>query len=301
MFPSSSPQSSSFVFSEKDFKGFKDFKKNEKINWGERNRLGLLPLYWVIDNDKWTLFQKIVEHCQKTDEDIFMNDLSIWLCITKHAKGPRYLERLLSLGMKTNFSNSYTRLPLIIEAAQGGTPELIHTLIKSGVNMNETDSSGDTALMWAASGGEACNIENLKALLQYKPKLNHFNKLGEDALAVSCREWPLTLPELLKAGASPFHRYENGKTLLMMFSWIDEEPSSHFESLGYPQAIDMLLEIGLSLDDVDKKGHNVLSYYTKSNPLTAYFVKKQREQLEKKLPLAQSKCNKTIKNKTIRL
>lgn len=272
------------IFS-KDFEDFLDLSTGPSFGWNVINFHGETPLSWVIKRDKWSLFEKILAF--RIQEQINVRTYSaIRACITsKH--GAPYLKSLLGNGVEIEFKSAGA--PLLINAVNSGTPKIVELLLQEGANLEAVDGIGDTALIYAASGGEVCNIENLKVLLKHKPNIAYLNKEGFDATAISCQEWPLTLSYLLNAGADPLRRYKHGKTLLMLFQWKDGEPEENFESLGYPVAIDMLLEKGLSLDDMDEQGKTVMSYYTNSNPLSRYMIQKQRERLDRSLPISNAK------------
>ena len=66
----------------------------------------------------------------------------------------------------------------LIEAARNGSASTIRTLINEGVNINDADANGITALIMASSAG---NLEAVKILIEKGANKDPIDSLGYNA------------------------------------------------------------------------------------------------------------------------
>ena len=103
--------------------------------------------------------------------------------------------------------------PLIRAASRADVVELTR-LIGTRVNVNETDASGWSALMYAAAGGHS---ESVRLLLHAGAKPNHVSMRGDTPLIASASQgrWDA---DLVRAGAKVNWQNEEGQTALMFLA-----------------------------------------------------------------------------------
>ncbi len=109
-----------------------------------------------------------------------------------------------------HFQND-SNMGLLLYAAQSN-PNMIEVLVACGVDLNESDSSQQTALHNLAGGGE---FEWLKFLLDRGANPNVPNDSGETPLSYAAVwEHPTCVALLLKYGANPNPKFASGDLLL---------------------------------------------------------------------------------------
>lgn len=120
---------------------------------------------------------------------------------------------LLNGGASPNASGqggmTYRQTPLML-AAQWGSPEIVHRLIKAGANVNAHDSDGETVLMYAVAEGIG---DVIKPIIKAGANLNAVNAGGFTALHAAAqfnRAQAITI--LIAAGADLNMRNNKGMT-----------------------------------------------------------------------------------------
>jgi ankyrin repeat protein len=106
--------------------------------------------------------------------------------------------------------------PAVIDAVRKGDHETLRTLIQKGVNVNEAEADGATALQWAAYRDD---LQSADVLLKAGAKVNAANDLGATALwNASQNGSEAMVKRLLNAGADPNLALASGETPLMVTS-----------------------------------------------------------------------------------
>jgi uncharacterized protein len=134
---------------------------------------------------------------------------------------------------------------------------IMKTLIDKGIDINQRDNNGNTALMKAAW---RCSVDNVRILLDKGADVNIKNNVGETALmsaiAASCEDQKYIdlVRALLDKGADINARTKEGKTALMM--------AAEDGKIGIVKA---LLERGADPNEKDIYGRTALDFVQKSN------------------------------------
>ena len=143
---------------------------------------------------------------------------------------------LLRYGAADEFDN-----PILIEAVtQDSSPEMIEALIKAGADVNETDLSERTPLMFAASNyGYVENLRVVKTLLSHGADVKYRDNDGRTALHYACQNIDDfdTFLMLIKAGADVNASYQYGATVLMLAA-----------SRAKPEILDLLIKAGADIN-----------------------------------------------------
>jgi ankyrin repeat protein len=138
--------------------------------------------------------------------------------------------------------------PLML-AAFSGDEDSLQLLLDSGADIAQSDSSGMTALMWAARGGHTAAV----AFLLGGGKVNQADAFGATALilAVDSRV-AATVQALVEAGAKLDHATKDGRTALM-----------YAAKIGNTAIIKILLRAGAKIDQAGPDGKTALFYAAK--------------------------------------
>lgn len=111
-----------------------------------------------------------------------------------------------------NINDISKRSTPFMEACMNGNIDLVEMLLKAGADINKTNASGCSALMWACGAG---NLKTVELLLASGADVNITDKYGNTALVWACDEGYREIAELLlKAGADPNKKTKTGKTAL---------------------------------------------------------------------------------------
>jgi len=106
--------------------------------------------------------------------------------------------------------------PAIIEAVRKGDRDALKALLQKGVNVNEAEADGATALHWASYRDD---LQSVDALLQAGAKVNASNELGATPLWAAAQNGSASMVKrLLDAGANPNLALLSGETPLMVAS-----------------------------------------------------------------------------------
>ncbi|EGV42905.1 ankyrin repeat domain-containing protein [Bizionia argentinensis JUB59] len=100
---------------------------------------------------------------------------------TNEFKVYKYLE---NVGLNPNVTAKDGQTPLHILGARSKNVELISYFIDNGVNVNQADTNGNTALINAAYRN---NLDVISLLLKQVGNINAINKKGESALALAVK------------------------------------------------------------------------------------------------------------------
>lgn len=142
---------------------------------------------------------------------------------------------LVSAGIGIAASGHETPLP---DAVQHGDKQAIASLLKSGADVNATQSDGATALHWAAYLNDA---ESTALLLRAGAKVDAKNDLGVTPLALAAQQGgAAVIEQLLKAGAKPNDPVN--------FVDAGETPLMHAARAGSVDAVKVLAKAGADLN-----------------------------------------------------
>jgi ankyrin repeat protein len=89
------------------------------------------------------------------------------------------VELLITQGAAVNLRNNEGRTALMYAATNGDAPA-VNALLRSGASVNIADNNGETAVIKAATN--SCNEETVKALLSAGADLNARDHKGRNAL-----------------------------------------------------------------------------------------------------------------------
>jgi cytohesin len=138
----------------------------------------------------------------------------------------------------------------LIDAARNDTQDEVERLLRSGVNVNQQDDVGATALAWAVIRDNAPTVRRLLAA-GADPNLVDVNGVGPLALAVAGEDADL-VAMLLEKGANPNRARDDGETPLMTAA-----------RLGSTGIVKMLLARGADVNAREQKfGQTALMWAT---------------------------------------
>lgn len=127
------------------------------------------------------------------------------------------------------------------------TLEPLRYLIAKGVDVDATDESGWTALMYAAQL-DSTSSEAVHLLLEANANVNRVSTHGDTALMIAAYNGMLN-EEMLRRGADINVRNSNGVTVLMLLAQHDD-----------PDELKQALEVGADVTARDNAGHTALDY-----------------------------------------
>jgi uncharacterized protein len=188
-------------------------------------------------------------------------------------KEHRRLKRLPKSASLIPFRNS----DLMIYIKEGNRDAVLKW-IKSGIDLNETNSEGDTYVMLAAKFGQAQIMEDL---VKNGANINVQSDHGDSALMLAAdNNQTSSVKKLIELGADPHIQNENGYTALMIafFKHNTHNIQQLLESMtivtqtsetgstalmfaattGNQEAVDSLIEKGAKVNRQDDEGKNAL-------------------------------------------
>ena len=134
----------------------------------------------------------------------------------------RRAARLLLLLILASFVTAAAGRPSIIEAVRKGDKDALRALLQKGVNVNEAEADGATALHWASYRDD---LQSADALLKAGANVNAANDLGATALWAAAQNGSSAMVKrLLDAGANPNLALLSGETPLMVASRTGSAP-----------------------------------------------------------------------------
>jgi ankyrin repeat protein len=177
----------------------------------------------------------------------------------------------------TSSPDSSVQKSLIIAAIEGSTG-IVEQLIEAGVNINDADENGKTALRWAAQGG---HIEIAQMLIENGADVNHVDKYGNTVLGSTA---DVRLGKLLiENGANVYHvngwrrttalldatelgRVGIARLLIQNGAYVNYSdtfgatPLRRAAGAGLFEIVQLLIDNGANVNHVDNKGESALMY-----------------------------------------
>ena len=141
----------------------------------------------------------------------------------------------------------------LIAAVKRRDVAAVRSLVHAGVNVNDPEGDGTTALHWAV---QADDIEMTMALIESGANVTLANRLGVTSLALAATNGSARLIDvLLKAGANPNEASPEGETVLMTAS-----------RSGSASAVALLLEAGSTVNAAESwRGETALMWAAAQN------------------------------------
>lgn len=168
----------------------------------------------------------------------------------------QYLE---SLGLEADIVNWEGKTPLH-NAVRRGNVDIIDYFLERGVNINQIDEEGNTALI-NAIGSDLTNVEKIVPLVS---NVNHQNQLGHSALTKAVKSGSREAFDLLlEKGANLKHRDAKGNSLLY-YAFKDFRSSKKEE---YDYFISTLRKSGLEGTEVDEEDNTLAHIAVENNNL----------------------------------
>jgi len=145
----------------------------------------------------------------------------------------------------------------IANAAQNGNRESVHALLKKGLDVNEAQGDGTTALHWAAMKGDA---EMARMLIVAGANVRATTRIGSyTPLYLAAKGgYPDVVAALLAAGADAKATTSNGTTPLMIAA-----------AAGDTKSINSLIENGAEINITEIKGETPLMFAAGFNRVDA--------------------------------
>ena len=185
-----------------------------------------------------------------------------------------------------NISDGNTALS---SAASKDNLDVVKLLYEYGAAVNVVDTDGNTALLSAASKG---NLDIYLYLRDQGASMTSFNHLGNTALHEACAAGREEVVEAMLAGAyktpqkdaknregqtpwslASFEGHADIVRLLMQAGVTELDPLHLAVIHGQAEVIDVLLDLGLSIDSEDQYGQTVLFRTVERDPpSTVYFL-----------------------------
>ena len=160
---------------------------------------------------------------------------------------------LLRYGADAEYSDTETaKTRLMCAAEHHSSPEMIELLIEAGADVNETDLSERTPLMFAASNDKyVYDSKVIKTLLSHGADVKYRDFYGRTALHYACKnpDEKKTIAMLIKAGADINAKDDYGCTPLMFAC------GRYYSSA---EAVKVLLRAGADVNAQDNDGWTAL-------------------------------------------
>ncbi len=169
----------------------------------------------------------------------------------------KYLE---SLGVAPNITNNNGMTPLHNLAYGNKDLEILSYFLKKGVDVNQIDKDGNTALINASSRN---SLEIIKELVTKTQNINHINNNGQSALTKAIGNIPEVTNFLVKKGADVHVVDIKGNNLVYyLFKTFDADKQEAFN-----QKLKILSSKGLNIKAVQKDGNTLFHLAVHSNNL----------------------------------
>lgn len=138
-------------------------------------------------------------------------------------------------------------LPPLVEAAKTGNRDTLRALLQKGVNANDADGDGSTALHWASYRND---LESVELLLRAGAKVNAKTDLGVTPLWTASQNGSESMVRrLLQAGADPNIALLAGETPVMVAA-----------RSGYAGVVEQLAAKGANLNTRGTRGQTALMW-----------------------------------------
>ncbi|APG64828.1 hypothetical protein LPB136_05390 [Tenacibaculum todarodis] len=158
-----------------------------------------------------------------------------------------YLE---GLGITPNITNNEGKTPLHNLAYSNKDLATLNYFIDKGVDVNQADKEGNTALLNAVSRN---SFEVIKLLASKTTNINHVNKNGQSALTKALRNNVNIVEFLLKKGADVSIIDSKGNNLgYYVFNTFNPKNEKEFQ-----QKVNLLKAKGLQVDKPQKNGNTL--------------------------------------------
>ena len=119
---------------------------------------GTTALHWAVQRDRLDMVQALISAGAKVKVTNRWGVTPLALAVTNG--NPAITQALLKAGADPRHPLPQTGTPLLT-AARSGNPDVIKALLAAGVNANEAEeTSGQTALMWAAADDHPAAVED---------------------------------------------------------------------------------------------------------------------------------------------
>ncbi len=169
----------------------------------------------------------------------------------------KYLE---GLGIAPNITNKDGMTPLHNLAYGNKDLETLNYFLKKGVDANQIDKDGNTALINASSRN---SLEIIKELVTKTQNINQINNNGQSALTKAISNTPEVISFLLKKGADVHVVDTKGNNLVYhLFKTFDVDNQEAFN-----QKLKTLSNQGLNIEAVQKNGNTLFHLAVNSNSL----------------------------------
>ncbi len=164
----------------------------------------------------------------------------------------RWNNHLYGVSAQRRNSNKLTAIVILFRTAAARKsaevtafpdPELVRALVKHGANVNSSDSTGSTPLLFAVQMG---NVKIVDLLLASGANVNATTKEGSTALSFALDDIDV-VTTLLKHGALTTWRSPDGETPLILASQMHDV-----------MLVKLLLKYGVDISANDFQGHDAL-------------------------------------------
>ncbi len=155
------------------------------------------------------------------------------------------LEYAIENGHKVNVKDNFGSTPLFLAVLNNGNPDLIHTLIKHGAEVDPISLENTTPLLEAA---RFCNFPAIEALIQHGANVNVKDNANNTPLMLASvyNKDPRIVEILIKNGADIQAINYEGETALIRAC----------QESNFPEMIDALLRNGADPNDTTISGFN---------------------------------------------
>ena len=162
---------------------------------------------------------------------------------------PKYHSELLNKGVDVNEQNDRGQTALMSASMEGDLAKVALLLDHDGVNVELEDAVRETALIKAADFEYAKVVE---LLIAHGANVDHKNKYGATAMMNASRYGNLAMVELLLNNGADVNAQDNlGQTALMIASWKHERDLNK-------NVVELLLNKGADVNIQDNRGRTAL-------------------------------------------
>lgn len=154
----------------------------------------------------------------------------------------QFKHKLLALLFLVATSSAFASDLVLIDAARQPSSQAVQALLAKGVNPNQSQPDGATALHWAVHRADS---DSVAALLTVGADVNTTNRMGASPLFIAARNGDAGLiAQLLEAGANPNLKLKMGETALMSAA-----------RAGTAEGVRLLVDAGAEVDVREQSRH----------------------------------------------